>query len=106
MQKRTDWIWVCVDGVRGVAHRVDVLPRASDIDAPEDNVLPLGVERETAIDRARLLAEWWARSRLFSWWAPTIDGKEVHLLHKAYLMEEGSSGTILRDSVSGAEITV
>jgi hypothetical protein len=101
MSPRTEHTWICVDAVRGVAHRVDILPPSREIDVAEENVLPLGISKSDALDKAKSLARWWGRSRLFSWWAPAIKLEDEALLHKIYVVGEDSSGLVLRDSVSG-----
>jgi hypothetical protein len=98
---RTDEILVCVDGVRGVSHRADALPSSLEVEVPESAVIPLKLDEEAAAACARELASWWARARLFSWWAPEIRVSASHLLHKVYIIENGVSGRLLRDSVTG-----
>lgn len=101
LSDRREDIWVCVDGVRGVAQRADVFPHMSRQRVSESDVLPLGISREGALDKARALSNWWARTRFFTWWAPTLEYRELHLLHKVYLIEHESAGISLRDSITG-----
>jgi len=101
MSPRTEHTWICVDGVRGVAHRVDLLPPSREIDVAEKTILPLGISESDALDKAKALARWWGRGRLFSWWAPAIKLGDEVLLHKIYVIDQDSSGLVLRDSVSG-----
>ena len=99
--KRRESVWVCVDGVRGVAHRVDVFPPTSTLRVADSDILPLVVDRGDALKKARVLVDWWARTRLFTWWSPVSGQREIHLLHKVYLIERESSRKVLRDSVTG-----
>jgi len=101
LEDRREDIWACVDGVRGVAHRVDVLPHTSSQRADDSDILPLGIGREDALGKAQALVNWWARTRLFTWWSPALEFREIHLLHKVYMIEHESSGTSLRDSITG-----
>lgn len=101
LQDRREDIWVCVDGVRGVAHRTDVFPRVTRQRVSESDIMPLGISREGALDKARALSDWWARTRLFTWWKPAVEYRELHLLHKVYLIEQEPAGTSLRDSITG-----
>lgn len=101
MKSRTECTWVCVDAVRGVAHRVDSLPNAVEMDVAEEEILPMEFDEACAQDKAGALARWWARTRLHSWWAPAIKLEDCSLYHKAYAIEEDSSGRLLRDTVSG-----
>ena len=101
LASRREDIWACVDGVRGVAHRVDVLPDISRQRVDDSDILPLGINEEDALGKAQALADWWARTRLFTWWAPALECREVHLLHKVYLIERESAGASLRDSITG-----
>jgi hypothetical protein len=101
LPRRADSILVCVDAVRGVSHRADVLPSSAEMEVPESAVIPLKVDRGAAEAAARELGSWWARARLFSWWAPEIRVSEFHLLYKVYIIEDGASGGRLRDSVTG-----
>ncbi len=94
-------ILVCVDGVRGVAHRADVMPDSVEMNVAEGSVVPLEVDDSAAAAGAYKLARWWATARLFSWWEPEMRVLESHLLHKLYLIEEDPSGRVLRDSVTG-----
>ena len=103
LQERREEIWVCVDGVRGIAHRADVIPNTTTQTVSDADILPLNIDEESAFKKARALADWWARTRLFAWWTPVIEQGESHLIHKVYLVERGESGEILRDSVTGEE---
>jgi hypothetical protein len=103
LPERRERVWVCVDGVRGVAHRADVIPSTTMRTVSDSDVLPLGIGEEGASKKARALADWWARTRLSTWWPPIIQQGETRLLHKVYLIERGRSGEVLRDSVTGEE---
>ena len=103
LPERREEVWVCVDGVRGVAHRADVIPSTTIQAVSDSDILPLGIGEEGASKKARALADWWARTRLFTWWSPVVEQGEARLLHKAYLIERGRSGEVLRDSVTGEE---
>jgi hypothetical protein len=101
MSRRADEIWVCVDGVRGVPQLVDALPNISRESVEPSEVMPLGISREDALEKAGGLARWWARTKLFTLWSPAVEQKELALLHKVYLVEKGPAGAMLLDSVSG-----
>jgi hypothetical protein len=104
MSPRTERTWICVDGARGVSQRVDMLPHSLELKVEESEVLPLGVSRSDALDKAKSLALWWGRTRLFSWWAPAVEIGETTLLHRIYIMDQDSDGRTLRDSLSGESI--
>jgi hypothetical protein len=106
MSPRTERTWICVDGARGVCHRVDVVPHSRELKVEESEVLPLGVSRSDALDKARSLALWWGRTRLFSWWAPAVELGDTVLLHKIYILDQDANGLTLGDSLSGETITL
>jgi hypothetical protein len=101
MRRRNECVYVCVDAVRGVASRADTMPRALEVDVPEDNILPATLGESEAVSKAESLVRWWARTRLFSWWAPSVSVGEPRLYHKPYLVEPVPGGRALKDTLSG-----
>lgn len=104
VRRKTVRIYVCVDGVRGIASRADTLPPAVDVEVPQERVLPLALVEGEALKRAESLAHRWATTRMFSWWAPSVDSLECHLYYRPYLVESGPESSALRDLVSGESI--
>jgi hypothetical protein len=101
MARRTELITVCVDGVRGVAARADGTPQTSELEVYGDEVLPFDVGADAALEKAESLAKWWARTRLFSWWGPSVTPGPCRLYHKPYVVDRHESGFVLRDPASG-----
>ena len=102
---RTEELWVCVDGAKGTAYRVDGLPETMELDLPMEELLPVDVDRDTAVERARELTRSWARSRLFCWWPPVCEVQTLHLIYKPYVIEKDGS-TVVRDTLTGDSIEV
>jgi hypothetical protein len=101
MSRRVDLFWVCVDGARALAYRVDTRPETVSVDPPEDSLIPLSVDREEAVERAMALAKGWTRARFFSWWPAALALEDLSLVYKPYVIDRGSETRSVVDLITG-----
>lgn len=101
MSKRVESFWACVDGARALAYRVDIRPETVSITPPEDALIPLSVDRETAVVKALALARNWTRARLFSWWPAELEIEDLSLIYRPYVVTGGRDARSVIDLITG-----
>ncbi len=101
MSKRVESFWVCVDGARTLAYRVDICPETVSITPPDDALIPLSVDREAAAGKALALAKSWTRARLFSWWPAELELEDLSLIYRPYVITGGRDVRSITDLITG-----